>query len=145
MSQNTTPCAARPELEPRQARALEQLLAGASVTEAAKVARVDRSTVHRWLREDWAFQAAYNASRRDLQREIEARLLHIARAAAEAVEQAVKEGDVRTALAVLKGTGILAGERPVIGPEDPTEAEEEAELVAGERDSLRVQRRLLAF
>src|SRR5262245_45523135 len=102
MQQNGTPGAG---IEPRQVLVLEQLLAGASITRAAQAAGVDRTSVHRWLREDWSFQAAYNAARRDLMREIETRLVRLAEGAVQAVERAVRQGDVRAALAVLKGLG----------------------------------------
>ena len=66
MSQNDTPIDG---VSAKQARAIDQLVTGATVTEAAKAAGVGRSTLHRWLREDWNFQAAHNAARRDLQLE----------------------------------------------------------------------------
>ncbi len=87
---------------------LEHLVTGSTVVRAAEVAGVDRTTVHRWLRLDHGFQAAYNAARRDLQREVEARLLNLADVALETVEAAVLGGDVRAALAVLKGLGAFA-------------------------------------
>ena len=58
---------------------LEALTAGATVTAAAAAARVDRVTVHRWLRDDFAFQAAFNRARRDLRSAAEARLLGLLR------------------------------------------------------------------
>ena len=74
-------------------------------------------TVHRWLREDSRFQAAYNAAQRDLQREVESRLFQLAQAACETVANALEHGDVRAALVVLKGVGVLGGTPPVIGGE----------------------------
>ena len=65
-------------------------------------------------------------------------------AAVETVLAAVESGDVRAALAVLRGTGTLAGDRPPIGPEDPDEVAQEAELSKMEREALRAQRRALA-
>ena len=49
MQQNASP--SEPALEPKQVRALERLLAGSTVAQAAEAAGVDRSTVHRWLRD----------------------------------------------------------------------------------------------
>ena len=63
----------------------------------------------------------------------------------EAVSAAVESGDVRASLAVLRGTGILAGDRHPIGPEDLEEVEEEAELARLEREGERRQRQLMAF
>jgi hypothetical protein len=48
---------------PGQTRVLPALLAGATVTEAAKAAAVSRTSVNRWLREDFAFRAACNRLR----------------------------------------------------------------------------------
>ena len=109
------------ELEPRQVLAVERLLAGDPVTTAAAAAGVDRSSVHRWLREDAVFRAAYNAARQDLFREVSSRLLGLASDALAAVEAAVRGGDARVAVAVLKGLGLLPGTAPTIGPEDPAE------------------------
>ena len=43
---------------------VEQLAVGATVVSAAEAAGISRETVHRWNREDWAFQAAVNRARR---------------------------------------------------------------------------------
>ena len=61
MPQNATPQA---ELSPQQVLAIEQLAVGATVVSAAEAAGISRETVHRWNREDWAFQAAVNRARR---------------------------------------------------------------------------------
>lgn len=47
-----------PDLQPAQFHALACLAGGSSVTDAAEGAGVDRTTVHRWLREDVVFQAS---------------------------------------------------------------------------------------
>ena len=49
-----------------------------TVTAALAAAGVDRTTVHRWLREDHAFQAAWNRIRREQEREVLARVDHLA-------------------------------------------------------------------
>jgi len=63
MPQNPTPEA----LTSQQERALDRLLTGATITAAAQAVNADRSTLHRWLREDPQFQATYNRRRRELQ------------------------------------------------------------------------------
>ena len=73
------------------------------------------------------------------------RLDHVVNAAVETVSAAVEARDVRAALAVLRGTGILAGNRPPIGPEDPEEVEQEAEVSKMEREGQRAERRMVAF
>jgi hypothetical protein len=80
-------------LSPAQEKALTALLAGKSVTDSAAAAEVDRTTVHRWLKDAYAFQAALNRGRRDLQEAMQARLLVLAEKAADAVEHAITEFD----------------------------------------------------
>jgi hypothetical protein len=106
--------AAPVELSPSQLAALGALLAGSSVTAAAEQAAVSRETLHRWLREP-AFAAAYKRQHRDLWEATETRLLRLAERATTIVERAIdQDGDVKAALAVLKGLGLLAGSAPVI-------------------------------
>jgi hypothetical protein len=142
--QNSTPHGPAQGLSPKHSIVLKQLLAGATVTKAAMAGGADRSTVHRWLREDAVFQAAYNAARRDLSREVEARLPHLAEMALETVQAAVEKGDVRAALAVLKGLGALPGAAPHVGAEDPGELAEQKHIRDQQAASLRNLRRLLA-
>ena len=67
MKRDETPQNATPEsLSPAQIAAVGAMLAGKTITDAAADAGVDRATVHRWGREDFAFQAAINAGRREL-------------------------------------------------------------------------------
>ena len=57
-----------PTISAEQEQAIGLLGAGKSVAEAAEVMGVSRGTVHRWLREDAEFVAAYNAWRREVGR-----------------------------------------------------------------------------
>ena len=50
-------------LTPKQLAALEALITARTFGEAAKTAKVDRSTLRLWLNEDPAFRAAYKAIR----------------------------------------------------------------------------------
>ena len=109
MPQNTTP----EKLTAQQERVLERLLAGDTVAAAAEAVGVDRSTVHRWFREDLEFQAACNQGRQELRAATRSRLLRLTERAAETVEHAVANGDVRTALRLLERLGLLTP--PVIG------------------------------
>jgi hypothetical protein len=116
MLQNATPIDA---LSPSQETVLTVLLTGKSVTDAATAAGVDRTTVHRWLKEDFGFQAAFNRARRELREALTAKLMALAEKATEAVEKSIAEGDGKTALALLKGLGLLPGELPTIGSDEP--------------------------
>jgi transposase len=103
------------DLDLRQARALTALAGGATVTGAAKSADVSRSTVHRWLNEP-RFTDAYEVMKRRRLAEIDARIAALADAALATVEKAIAEGDVRAALAVLRGLGALDGQPRSYGP-----------------------------
>jgi hypothetical protein len=111
-----------------QLAALTALLAGRSVTAAAAQAAVSRSTLHRWLRNDWAFQAAYNRSKRELLETAQARLLELADAAITTVQDAISNGNSRAALAVLRGLGLLSSRPLKAGLEDPEELEALADI-----------------
>jgi hypothetical protein len=127
MPRNATPTilVAPPELSPSQITALAALLAGSAITVAAEQAAVSRETVHRWLREP-VFAAAYNRQRRDLWEATETRLLRLADRATTVVERALdQDGDVKAALALLKGLGLLAGSTPARGPDTPESVEDE--------------------
>ena len=122
------------ELSPQQAKALTALLEGKTVTDAAAAASVDRTTLHRWLRHDAQFIAAYNGRRRDIQEEMQTKLRQLASKPIETVEQSVVAGDSRSALAVLKGLGLLSGCLPTIGGDDSADVQTEltqAELFRG--------------
>ncbi len=149
MPHNATEKEEKEALTPQQVTALEQLLSGGTVTAAAGAAQIDRSTLHRWLKEDYVFQARLNQLKRELVEAVEARLLTIVQKATQAVENAVDEGNLVASLAVLKGMGALSGMPARPGPEDPavlrdnTElAREEAELVKAELKQSRLMRRL---
>ena len=115
---------ARPEaLTAQQDRALDHLLAGETITAAAKAVSADPSTLHRWLREDPLFQATYNQRRRELQEAHQTRLASIAAKALQTIERAIENGDVGTSVKLITGLGLLSGEAPRIGPEDPRDVE----------------------
>jgi hypothetical protein len=143
MPQNTT----LPRLTAQQERVLEPLLAGETVTAAAELVGVDRSTVHRWLREDSHFQAAYNQRRRELQQAHRSRLLVMVGAAINTVQHAVETGDVRVALKVLDSLGILS---PIaVGADDVAQIEKTAEwaelAAARQQQDLELQRLLVSL
>lgn len=139
-------------LEAKQVVALESLLRGATATEAARVAGVDRRTIFRWLRTDFQFQAAVNRGRRELREAAMMRLERLTDSAVTALERALGQGDSRLALVVLRGLGFLNGVAG-IGSEDPDalaqEARSRSEALALEARSqaslLRIRESLLDF
>ncbi len=150
MPHNATEKEEKEALTPQQVTALEQLLSGGTVTAAAGAAQIDRSTLHRWLKEDYVFQARLNQLKRELVEAVEARLLTIVQKATQAVENAVDEGNLVASLAVLKGMGALSGTPVTPGLEDPEAlrqaaklAQEEAQLVEAEQKNSRLMRKLM--
>ena len=151
MPQNGTEKEERETLTPQQIAALERLLTGETVTAVAEAVKADRSTLHRWLKEDYVFQARLNQLKRELVEAVEARLLTIVQKATQAVENSVDEGNLVASLAVLKGMGALSGTPVTPGLEDPEAlrqaaklAQEEAQLVEAEQKNSRLMRRLTA-
>lgn len=107
------------DLPPKQIPALEALLTGASVTDAAEQAGVDRTTVSRWKNQDPNFMAALNAGTAELRDEMERRMDHLTRSAVDTVAEAIENGDVVTARQFLRGRGLLDRDPPPTGPTDP--------------------------
>ena len=139
MSQNATPTDT--PLRPDQLTVIESLVAGKSITAAAKQAGIRRETVHRWMREDYEFQAALHRLRRELLESVGAQVLATSRRAAETVDKAVAGGDVKTALQVLRGTGMLSGDRARAGSDDPSRLRDDAESAAEQDRRRRIMRR----
>jgi hypothetical protein len=145
MQQNATDEGEPGKLTTLQLQVLAALLSGSTATAAAEVAGVDRTSVHRWLRHDWGFQAALNRGRRELQDGLQAHLERVAERAVQAVSDAIEAGDLRAALAVLKGLGFLGGHPAEIGGDDPGILRKESELASREAYGERIFRELTAL
>ena len=115
MPRNATHMQGDEGLSPTQVKALDALLSGGTVSDAARTAGVDRSTVHRWLRDDYGFQAAHNQGRQDLLDAVQNRLLLALSAAGHTLTRAIAQGDVKASLALLKGLGFLQGGQVHVG------------------------------
>lgn len=133
-----------PTLAPQQMLAIEALLTGETITSTAESVGVDRTTVHRWLKEDFEFQATLNAHRREMWEGIQAGLWIAAAKAVEAVTEAIEAGDGRMALQVLKGVGALSGQSPPCASDDPDILRQEAEIAQQASESDRQMRKLLS-
>ncbi len=106
-------------LPPPQRAAIEMLTSGHSMIESATAAGVNRTTLYRWLKNDPNFKAAYNAWQHDALATARGKVLALTDAAVDAVRRALTKGDAKTALVILKSTGIL--DRPEPGSTDPDE------------------------
>ena len=118
-------------LSPAQVIAIDAMLAGKTITAAASAAEVDRATVHRWLKDDFAFQAELNRGRREMRRATLGNLERLAAKAADCIEKAIDQGDVKSALEILKRLHLFAA--GPIGSDDPAELASDAELDAAVR------------
>ena len=98
------------DIAAQKQQALLQLLEGHSVTKTAEAVGIDRSTLHRWLREP-KFIAERNHLVKESRDAARSRLHSLIGKAAEVVENRIKAGDLKAALAVLKMTGLAAGEK----------------------------------
>ena len=129
---NPAPSESQRALDARQLRALESLLGGSTATEAALAAGVDRRTLFRWQRTDSEFQAALNRGRREIRDAAELRLERLATSAVAALEKALEEGDARSALAVLRGLGLMSSSVRIV-PDEADVIEWQARINESER------------
>lgn len=100
-----------------QQLALHHLAAGASIRDAANKAGVGRRTLHRWMRDEPDFAAAYNAWRRELIDSARARALAMTDDALATIRHAILGGDAYAALQLVRGMGVLREQKP--GSDDP--------------------------
>lgn len=106
------------DVPPNQRIAIEAILAGKTMTAAAKAAGVTRATLWRWLNRDPAFQAALNSFKRETYDQLRMKTASLASLAIDAVEKALRADDEKTALAVLRGLGFLNGVRDLPPTDD---------------------------
>jgi len=134
-AQITTLEANQSGLTASQIEVLSALLSGETIKAAAELAGVDRSSVHRWLRDDWKFQAARNRGIEAIQAATIAGLQSLAQSALEVVQKAIRDGDQQTAINVLKGVGLLSGHQIVPRSGNPEVLREESEVCRREAAS----------
>ena len=119
-------------LTAQQHAVLSLLASGRSVMAAAESAGIHRGTVHRWLSTDLNFRAAYNAWKKETVELAAGRLAKLSDDAVSVVCDALQSRDARTAVAVLKGLGLLCGRRPA-GATHPPDVQRIAQLRDGRR------------
>jgi transposase-like protein len=94
-----------------QETALAALKGGGTFAKAAEEAGVNRTTLYRWVHGDPHFRAAYNVWQREAAESARARLVKLADVAVDVVEKALRRGDEKVALKVLRGMGALRKRR----------------------------------
>jgi hypothetical protein len=89
-------------LTPQQLAAIELLIAGRSDVEVAAKVGVTRETVNRWRNWNPLFVATLNEWRLDLWKATRERLRHLNAQALDVIEQHLRAGNLKAALALLK-------------------------------------------
>ena|ERR1700722_11763750 len=111
--------------------AMELIVGGKSVAEAARTCGIDRNTIFRWLRKDTVFQAAYNQWKEELKETCQGRLLALTEKATGALEVALDKGDAKTAMQLLTRLGMIEKQKPECLDEE--EIAERAEIAEKKR------------
>lgn len=86
---------------------IEALLAGLSPASAARVAGVHRSTVSRWISQGGEFHRLLRQEQGKRLRDTKREARSIAAEAANVVARAIRCGDVRAAITVLRALGVF--------------------------------------
>jgi hypothetical protein len=121
------------ELPARQRTALLGLVAGKSFADAARTAGVTRQTLYDWRTRNPRFAAVFNAWQADAVASAQNGIVALLEDSVAAVGNAVRNGDTRTALEVMRRLGVLDAVKP--GPTDPTLMERTIALDQRDRES----------
>jgi transposase-like protein len=96
-------------LSTKQAMAMELLINGSSISQAAHFASVTRQTVSRWVHEEGEFRQYLERWQTQLKLANEKRLFALQEVALDTLVGAMRDKqDVRAAIALLRGGGTLA-------------------------------------
>ena len=119
--QKSTESTAR-EVTSKQAQVISALAHGSTVTDAARLAEVDRTTVYLWLKTDALFVAGSNRERQERQHALRARLGELVPEALNGLTDLLKPDAnpvvrLRAIMFVLQAYDLPRGEG--IGPTDP--------------------------
>ena len=138
-------------LTPFQLAALEALMEGKSIAEAAEAAGVSYRTVERWRDEHPAFKAEYNRWLRDKSTTLRDRLMSVAEESVELMVEAVrKKKDLSVAKSIVKDLGLAkpVGKVPTTaaGVANQMKLEQrEQEMEIKERDDLLNEQEIRQF
>ena len=102
----------RHRLSEQQQLALDWLMNGCKITEAAELVGVQRRTVSRWVNHHHAFKCLYDDWQEHLRTGLEARVMSLAEAAMDNLTQAIRtEQDVKASQFILKLLGLTSQQR----------------------------------
>jgi hypothetical protein len=119
------------ELSGAKKLALESLMWGSTMSETARQVGVSRMTLHRWLKNDPLFRAAYNEWLEATEEGCRARLQRMADKAMDAMENSLHASDGRLALQLLKELGFLR--RRKAGATEAEDVKRELKVEEGRR------------
>jgi hypothetical protein len=105
------------ELKADQVKAMQHLVAGLSITDAAIASGVARRTLFRWCKEDETFVAALNLWKHAQLESGRTQALTLIGPALKTVGTAIQQGHVSASLQVIRGLGVLSPAKP--GETDP--------------------------
>jgi hypothetical protein len=122
-------------LSVQQRTAADLLAVGNTVTAVAELVGVARQTVSEWHNQDPAFEAAVNRRRQELWENLSDRLRALLPNALDVLEQALKNGNVKAAVEVLKAAGMHGLQKPagLVDPRDVESAAKEKERARQDR------------
>jgi transposase-like protein len=126
-------------LSVQQQTAADLLALGNNVTRVAEQVGVARQTVSEWLNQNPAFEAAVNQRRQENWDNASNRLRSLLPNALDVLEQALKGGNIKAAIEVLKAAGLHGLQKPE-GPTNP----QDAESAAKKKERARQDRALFA-
>ncbi len=110
------------QLSPKQREALDALLSGATVTDAAATADIHRSTLHNWCRENTAFRAALRDARSQQAALVQDGLRALAGAALDTIATLLKDPATPAAIRFRAATHVIqniAKSDPYTQPAEP--------------------------
>jgi hypothetical protein len=105
------------ELKADQVKAIQHLVGGLSITDAAIASGVPRRTLFRWCKEDETFVAALNLWKHAQLESARTQALSLLSPALKTVGTAIQQGHVSASLQVIRGLGVLSPAKP--GETDP--------------------------
>jgi hypothetical protein len=126
-------------LSVQQQTAADLLALGNNVTRVAEQVGVARQTVSEWLNQNPAFEAAVNQRRQENWDNASNRLRSLLPSALDVLEHALKGGNIKAAIEVLKAAGLHGLQKPE-GPTNP----QDAESAAKKKERARQERALFA-